>query len=336
MKIVSMRRNLLGLALLLCLFTSLSSARPAQAAAATWFVQKLVTSGSDGTTRLLWDNVDGRAEVITGDAGGNNLYVPASYGPYKGWTATSIAVDTNDGETKLLWTSDSGQMIVWSLDSFGTPLSQGPAYGPYKGGWAAATIGVDNSDDFVKVVWNDLAGQMTTWSMTSNGVLISQSDVFGPYAGWTATALTSSDDGFGNQRVLWSNVEGPADVWTFDSFSNLVATSDVLAPFPYKGIHAQDISIDTTGTFTTQILWNYPDGHSNFWAIDDTTNLHTGTSANFGPFPGWSVIALDADNYAGVNSVLWSNVDGRETAWKVDQGGVLLAQSFVYGPFGGP
>lgn len=87
-------------------------------------------------SHVLWKNADGTIALWNVAADGSYIS-QVQYGPFPGWTATSLS-ESSDGLAHLIWTHSSGAIALWNLNADGTYISQ-LQFGPF-GGWNAATI----------------------------------------------------------------------------------------------------------------------------------------------------------------------------------------------------
>ena len=80
------------------------------------------------------------------------------------------------------------------------------------------------------------------------------------------------------------------------------------------------------------LLWNHaPDSQMSLGTINNST--HAYSSANYGPYPGWSVAGLTVDASSTMH-VLWNNTNGQVSLWNMADANPS-ATCFVYGPFPG-
>jgi hypothetical protein len=87
-----------------------------------------ISAAVDNTTRMLWVNAVGQAQVwsIT-DAG--VVTKGAILGGTAGWTATRLS-SGSDGYTRLLWFNNDGAQSIWELNPNGTQFNA-TTFGPY-------------------------------------------------------------------------------------------------------------------------------------------------------------------------------------------------------------
>ncbi len=279
------------------------------------WVAPSVAVGSDGVSRLLWDNADGRTAVWSID-GSNNVTSTPIFQPGSGWSARDISMDTQSS-THILWTNTDGRMTVWTVNRQGS-VSSLPIYQP-GGGWSAQAVSMD-SNGSAHVLWFNQDGRMVVWTINSQGGVVS-TPVYQPGGGWSAGSL--SEDGNGNAHVLWVNTDGRMTVWTINSAGS-VTSSPIYQPG--GGWAARKVSMDNGGS--AHVLWFNQDGRMTVWAITSAGSV-TSTPV-YQPGDGWSAQGLAMDT-AGSARVLWANPDGRTTVWTINtQGGVVSTP--VYQP----
>jgi hypothetical protein len=94
-------------------------------------------------------------------------------------------------------------------------------------------------------------------------------------------------------------------------------------------LSAQTSGVGSDGL--TRLLWRGTDGKISVWRIHTTLNTHI--FHEYGPFPGWTPIALTVD---AINRtyVLWRHSNGTGGLWRLD-GDLNLTASIAYGPFDG-
>jgi hypothetical protein len=108
-----------------------------------------------------------------------------------------------------------------------------------------------------------------------------------------------------------------------------VSTVAIALAFHPGAASAQNNGIGGDGY--TRALWRGTDGSISLWKLDPSLNF--GGSHSYGPYPGWSSVALTTT--ANSNSyVLWRNTDGTATIWVVDPN-LNFITSHNYGPYEG-
>jgi photosystem II stability/assembly factor-like uncharacterized protein len=216
---------------------------------------RAVADGSDGLTRVLWNNlnVDGSAALWLVGPEGNG----ASYrlGAGAGWTAVDVAASI-PGTTHLLWTDTDGRIALWSVDNAG-PVSTGTAYGPYPG-WIAVAI-ADGQDGLTRVLWNRVDGSAALSFFGPEGLRASYR--FGPGAGWTAADVAVGADG--QTRILWTHGDGRIALWRVDSAGSPTALGPTYPPPP--GFTAGRIAAGPDGL--TRVLWTGANGTAVLWIM---------------------------------------------------------------------
>ncbi len=235
---------------------------------------KAVSDAPDGSANLLWTNTNGQASLWNVTSGG---YTDTFYGPYAGWTATGLATGP-DGVTRLLWDKTDGTASLWTLvgNVFGSFTHT--EYGPLPGRTAKAIASGPTTTD---LLWTATDGSASVWNVTANGYTDTG---YGPYPGWGASALAVGPDDGGH--LLWDNADGQASLWalTGDIFGTFTPVQ--YGPFPDYAARA----IATGPDNVTHILWNKPDGTASLWAVTGSGY----TYATYGPFAGWTAVALSA------------------------------------------
>jgi hypothetical protein len=280
------------------------------------------STGADGGTRILWNNVDGTATVWTLDAS-NGFAGQHQFGPYAGWTARAVA-GSSDAETKLLWTRTDGAASFYLLDALGRLASQ-QQYGPYVG-WTAQGLAAA-PDNTVRALWTNTDGTATVWTLDGTNHLTGQQQ-YGPYPGWTARSLSVGNDF--TERLLWTKTDGTAALWLLDGNSRMLGQQQY---GPYVGYTTQSIytaqSIAAVPDGTARVVWTATDGHIALWTID-ADNIYTGQS-QYGPYAGWSFTGIGVDT-DGNARLLWDDISGQAALWSLTPGGAF-ATNYQFGPY---
>jgi hypothetical protein len=261
-----------------------------------------VSAGSDGLTRVLWSNLDGRADFWTIDSS-FNVTSQVSYGPYAGWTAQK-EVAGGDGLTRVLWTNTDGSVSLWLLDANNNYLSSG-GFGPYPG-WTASDLSV-GADNQTRLLWAVADGSVAVWTIDTNFNVTAQA-AYGPYAGWTVRTLAAGADGL--TRLLWTSTDGTADLWLLDANNNYLTSTTYSAGAGYT---ATTLAVGPDNQ--THLLWTGADGSVSLWLLD--ANLAFVSSTAYGPYADFTAVALavGADNQT---RLLWDNTDGSVSLWLLD------------------
>lgn len=244
-------------------------------------------SSADGQTRLLWNNADGQASIWSLD-NGSGEYTHHEFGPYPGWTATSLSVAA-DNTTHLLWNSTDGAASVWNYQTVDGSFTF-HNYGPYPG-WSAKAIAdgtgslADGSGLLTRLLWTKTDQTMSLWGLNSAAGTFASSS-YGPYTGWSANALSVSADN--TTHILWNSSDGRASVWNqqADEFGSF--TQNTFGP--YTGWSAKAIADGTDGR--TSLLWNKTDGTMSLWDLDNSSGLFSQFS--FGPYSGWTALGVSS------------------------------------------
>jgi cyclophilin family peptidyl-prolyl cis-trans isomerase len=285
-----------------------------------------VSTGTDGYTRILWDNLNGTASVWKVNSSGG-LVTQQQFGPYAGWTAKAISTG-KDNQTRLLWTNTGGTAAYYLLDANNAFVSQ-QQYGPYSG-WTAQGLAVA-PDNSVRALWTNTDGTATVWTLDGTNHLTTQQQ-YGPYynnnkdtsAGyWAAQSLSVNPDG--SERLLWDNTNGTATFWKLNSGSQLQSQVQY---GPYTGYTASSIASAPDGT--GRVVWAGTDAHISLWTIDGS-NAYTGQQTQFGPYSGWYFqgVGIGSDGNA---RLLWGNYSGQSALWSITSSGSFAANT-QFGPY---
>ncbi len=209
--------------------------------------------GSDGATRILWNNEDGTAALWLTRSGG--VQAAFLYPAVAGWTARDVTAGA-DGSTRLLWTAAGGAISLWTVNSAGVRTSHFE-YGPYSG-WSAAAI-AEGPDERTRILWNKIDGTTGLSFFDFLGTL--DSSRYGPDAGWTSVDLAV--DGDNHTRILKSHEDGRIAVWRIDEAGTPVSFGTIYPAPP--GFKAARLSAGSDGL--TRVLWRDPNGLAIIWLL---------------------------------------------------------------------
>lgn len=157
----------------------------------------------DGTARLLWTQLGttNNAGVYSGDTAsvwsvdkfGTQTVVSPTYGPYSGWTVSSITA-TPSSTSRLLWvlpgtTGSSGtfsgdQVSIWSLNAADVETSISPTYTAPGGTLYGMDARPDGSEDLFwrfKSDANSNSTQFSLWALDASNNRTATGPVYGPY-----------------------------------------------------------------------------------------------------------------------------------------------------------
>ena len=81
----------------------------------------------------------------------------------------------------------------------------------------------------------------------------------------------------------------------------------------------------------TRLMWRGTDYHISLWKLDQ--NLNFSLAHEYGPFPGFSPIAITTDHF-NFTYVLWRHTDGHISLWLIDPN-LNFVTFHEYGPFPG-
>ena len=265
-----------------------------------------LAAAPDGTSRIVWNNVDRRVMLWSLDAQGSVLSV-TGYGPYTDtyvssspgnlWSAVGVSVGP-DGVTHLLWSNTDRRMMFWDVDAQGDLLGLS-GYGPY-------------TDDYVSP---------------------------DPGNVWSATALATGPDNV--SRVVWNNTDNRVMLWALGGpgGSNVLGVAGY-GPYTDGSVGGDPsankwsaVGVSAGPDNVTHLLWGNTDRRAMFWDVAPDFSF---TLAGYGPYtddaPGnlWSATAV-ATGPDGLSHILWANTDNRAMLW-----GVSNAFDFTvagYGPY---
>ena len=215
---------------------------------------RAVADGSDGLTRVLWNNLDGSAALwLLGPTGNLASYV---YRPAAGWTAVDVSVG-RDGTTHLLWTNIDGRTELTSVAVSGAQVGSA-TYGPFSG-WLARSIST-GADGLTRVLWSNTDGRVGL-SLIDAGRIVA-THRFAPAPGFTARDVAVASD---NQaRILFVHADGRMALWSVDN-SGAVTNSEPVHSPPVSGQTATRISAGADGL--TRVLWTSPEGAGTLWLM---------------------------------------------------------------------
>ncbi len=221
--------------------------------------------GTDGLTRLLWNNPDGNNDAALWRINADSSVTPITFGPYPGWTPTALAIDSNNA-SRILWNYTDRTMSLWKFnETTGTFTSAN--YGPYPG-WTATSLGT-GGNNIPRVMWTNTNGAMSLWT---NADVSAAGPTFGPYPGYTASFLAVGSNNI--PSVLWTNTNGTVSLWPN---ADTYATSPSYFNYPaVAGYTPLGMSNDAGGGL--HILWNHPsDSTVSLWSIkyDGTYTAHS-------------------------------------------------------------
>ncbi len=267
-------------------------------------------------TYVLWASSSGALSLwnysITA-----GTYSQNTYGPYPGWTASSIAAGP-DGLARVLWVNASGAASIWSVAATGTFTQS--TFGPFPG-WTAQTLSVGD-DGTTHVLWTNSSGAAAIWNYNTTSGGFTQ-NTYGPYPGWTAGAMADGPDGM--TRVLWTNAAGAASIWSLD---NSAGTYTEFTSGPYADWTATALSVGEDNT--THVLWNDTSGAASVWNY--STSDGSFTVNTYGAFPGWSAKSI-ADGADGITRLAWDN-GGATSLWDLNTTTGSFTQN-SFGPYAG-
>ena len=149
-----------------------------------------VATGPDGTSRILWNNPDGKVSLWTVDSQGGLIGL-TGYGPYTDngasnlWSATAVSVGT-DGTTHLLWNNTDGKVAFWNVDINGGVALTG--YGPFTG-FTARAVSTD-PQNVSHILWGRADGTISLWDVQTSDFSVNYHN-YDPGAGYASVALSS-------------------------------------------------------------------------------------------------------------------------------------------------
>ena len=217
-----------------------------------WTASRLA-AGSDGLTRILWNNEDGSAALWLYGSKGNQ----ASYHlePLPGQRALDVT-SLNAGQSHILWSGDDGRITFTTVDSAGN-VSTTPTFGPYRDWQAVAAA--DGPDGFTRVLWNKADGSVALSFFGQGGLLSSYR--YAGASGWSTADITVGTDG--QSRILWSQDDGRIALWSVDNAGNPTAKGPVYAP--PEGFTATHAAAGADGL--TRVLWTDSNGEALVWLM---------------------------------------------------------------------
>ena len=238
---------------------------------------RAVSDGPDGSSHLLWTNTNGQAAVWNVSASGQT--VSHQFGPFPGYTAAGLSTG-GDGVSHLLWNRADGLASLWAVNTTSGAFTHAE-YGPF-GGWAAQAVASGKAT--TDLLWTQTGGQMSAWVFAGGGLSHTE---YGPYPGWQANALSVGPDE--TAYPLWNNPNGQAALWTAD-FPKSAFTDTEYGPIANMTAKAVATGPDNV----THLLWDNADGTAAVWSLSSNPYNPGYTSYSFGPFAGWTAVALSA------------------------------------------
>ena len=152
--------------------------------------------------------------------------------------------------------------------------------------------------------------------------------------------LTGSDPNTPPQPLTYSVVTSPTHGTLSGAAPNLTytpATGYVGADsFTFKVNNGSYDSAPATVSITvnanTHVLWTNTDGTASLWNYNTTGG--TFTQNTYGPYAGWTAIAIADGGTDGLTRVLWDNTNGTASIWSLDTTTGAFTQ-FTFGPYAG-
>jgi hypothetical protein len=96
-------------------------------------------------------------------------------------------------------------------------------------------------------------------------------------------------------------------------------------------LSAQNSGVGADGTM--RLMWKATDSSISLWKLDASNSINFLSYHAYGPYYGWSPIALTTDNN-GYSYVLWRYTDGSISLWLVDPN-LNFVTNRIYGPYTG-
>jgi hypothetical protein len=221
----------------------------------TW-IGIAIASAADGTSRVLWQNGDGRSAIEILSASGESA--STVFGRSDG-IPSDVAVGA-DGSVRLLWTNSAGAMHIRSIGVDGSER-HGPQYGPTPG-WSAVAIDID-SQGRAWVLWRSADGRGAV-SVHVDGTLTTTMK-WGATDGWWVEDLGAGADG--RACVLARNVSGGMQVWRVGEDGSRSVSATHQSP----GLVPRRIAAGADGL--TRVLWVGEHGAGAVWLFDGNGNL---------------------------------------------------------------
>jgi len=205
-----------------------------------------VAAGSD--TQILWTGTDGAAVLQTIDASGG-IARSLSFGPYDGWSATSIA-DGPDGLTRVLWNNSDGRAGLSLVSSDGILTTA--RYVPVAG-WTALDVAV-GGDGLTRILRAHDDGRITVWIVNVAGEVTQHGEVYPAPVGFVPGRIATAPDG--SSRLLFTGSDGSGILWRMSAdaiFEEAISLLPVLEP-PPVGISSGTGSQTWTSIATSRAL----------------------------------------------------------------------------------
>jgi len=170
------------------------------------------------------------------------------------------------------------------------------------GKWANCSLiqGIDGNFYGTTSLGGASSSQGTVFKITPSGVLT------------TLHAFTGADGGFPDASLVQA-IDGSFYGTTHDGGAADNGTVFKLSP----------------AAGSTYALWNHS-GQASLWKIPASGSY---TSASFGPFAGWTPVALSSDT-SGNAYILWTSTTGAASVWKLSSS-LTQTTSQTFGPFSG-
>jgi photosystem II stability/assembly factor-like uncharacterized protein len=211
-----------------------------------------LAAGSDGLTRILWNNEDGSAALWLYGARGNQ----ASYRLEPPLGRAIDVTSATSGVSHVLWTDDDGRIAISAVDDSGR-MSTSSILGPYRD-WTAVAA-ADGADGLTRVLWNKADGSTALSFFGPAGLAVSYR--FPPASGWMAVDLTVGADG--ENRILWTHDDGRIALWRVDNSGEPTLRGPVYQP--PSGFTASHIAAGPDRAM--RILWTDGGGSALLWTM---------------------------------------------------------------------
>ena len=250
---------------------------------------------------------------------------PRRAGTLYAGTDSGVFRTRDEGAT---WLPFSGQLIgrvIESLAMAGNALHVMTSAGAFDQELREGFVDVSAGTDQTRLLsWN--ADRLSVRTLFASGDPVDTPEE-GPFGGWTATAISGGDS---LPRVLWVDGDGRVGL-------EIVGPSGSQAAFRYPAIPGWSaIDVAAPGDGEASVLWSSAEGAMSIATVSQTGAASPGPQ--YGPYPGWSAVAISAQAAQGgiipegtdVDTwVLWRCTDGRVSI-SIHRAGVL-ASVFRFG-----
>lgn len=177
-----------------------------------WAIEGTTDFNGDGTSDILWQNVNGDTGIWYTNATGG--YTPVDIGVVDtSWSVQRVGDFNGDGKGDILWRNANGEVGLW-LSNGG---SGGAGFtkldlGNVSTSWVTQGVGDFNGDHTSDILWrNVVSSDVGIWFMNPNGTY-TPLDLGLVDATWTIAGVGDYNHD-GKADILWRNSNGAVGEW---------------------------------------------------------------------------------------------------------------------------